>query len=273
MKVYKGLSLGIEADFSFGSTQNILTKQIANVVYATRYNESSIIRGANVKLGAQYTTKLKNNLILNLGSTFKFGSDLEVEGTERFYTLSLSANGSEIIRDEQDLTTIEGEYNLPVQTIFGFGIGKLDKWHAGFEYESQNAIQTSGFLNRTGNTFRYDASDRISLGGYYTPKATSISSYWDRVTYRAGMRYENTGLSIDGSGLGTNFSKVNDFGMSFGLGLPLGRKLSNLNLGFEFGKKGTTSNNLIQENYFNIRVGLSLNAVGRQAWFQKRRID
>ena len=273
MKVHKGLSLGIEADFSFGSTQNILTKQIANVVYATRYNESSIIRGANVKLGAQYTTKLKNNLILNLGSTFKFGSDLEVEGTERFYTLSLSANGSEIIRDEQDLTTIEGEYNLPVQTIFGFGIGKLDKWHAGFEYESQNAIQTSGFLNRTGNTFRYDGSDRISLGGYYTPKATSISSYWDRVTYRAGMRYENTGLSIDGSGLGTNFSKVNDFGMSFGLGLPLGRKLSNLNLGFEFGKKGITSNNLIQENYFNIRVGLSLNAVGRQAWFQKRRID
>ena len=87
------------------------------------------------------------------------------------------------------------------------------------------------------------------------------------------MRYENTGLSIDESGLGADFSKVNDFGMSFGLGLPMGRKLSSLNLGFEFGKKGTTSNNLIQENYFNVRVGLSLNAVGRQAWFQKRRID
>ena len=42
--------------------------------------------------------------------------------------------------------------------------------------------------------------------------------------------------------------------MSFGLGLPLGRRLSNVNLGFEFGKKGTTSNNLIQENYFNLRV-------------------
>ena len=174
---------------------------------------------------------------------------------------------------EQNEATIEGKYNLPLQTIFGFGIGKLDKWHAGIEYESQKAIKASGFLNRTGNTFRYDASNRISFGGYFTPKATSISSYWDRVTYRAGMRYENTGLLLDGSGTGASFSKVNDFGMSFGLGLPLGRKLSNINLGFEFGKKGTTSNNLIQENYFNLRIGLSLNAVGRQAWFQKRRID
>ena len=273
MKVYKGLSLGIEADFSFGSTENVLTNQIANVVLATRYNQSSIIRGGNVKLGAQYTKELKNKLILNFGSTIKFGSDLNVEGSERFYTLSLSATGSEIIRDEQDEQTIEGKYNLPVQTIFGFGIGKLDKWHAGIEYESQEAIQTSGFLNRTSNTFKYDASSRISLGGFYTPKATSISSYWDRVTYRAGLRYENTGLLIDGTATGANFSKINDFGMSFGLGLPLGRKLSNINIGFEFGEKGSTSNSLIQENYINLRVGLSLNAVGRQAWFQKRKID
>jgi hypothetical protein len=273
MKVYKGLSLGIEADFSFGSTENVLTNQIANVVLATRYNQSSIIRGGNVKLGAQYTKELKNKLILNFGSTIKFGSDLNVEGSERFYTLSLSATGSEIIRDEQDEQTIEGKYNLPVQMIFGFGIGKLDKWHAGIEYESQEAIQTSGFLNRTSNTFKYDASSRISLGGFYTPKATSISSYWDRVTYRAGLRYENTGLLIDGTATGANFSKINDFGMSFGLGLPLGRKLSNINIGFEFGEKGSTSNSLIQENYINLRVGLSLNAVGRQAWFQKRKID
>jgi hypothetical protein len=160
-----------------------------------------------------------------------------------------------------------------LQTIFGFGIGKLDKWHAGIEYENQDAIQTTGFLDRSGNTFQYDASNRVSFGGFYTPKANSISSYWDRVTYRGGLRYETTGLLIDGSGTGTNFSKVNDFGISFGLGLPLGRRLSNINLGFEFGKKGSTNNNLIQENYFNLRIGLSLNATGRQAWFQKRRID
>ena len=273
IKVYKGLSLGIEADFSFGRVENSLTNQIAEVALATRYKESSDIRGGNIKLGDQYTKELKNNLIINFGSTYSFGNELNVEGSERLYTLSVSGTGAEIIRDEADLEDISGRYNLPVQTIFGFGIGKINKWHASFEYENQEAINVTGFLNRTVNTFKYDNSNRFSIGGFFTPKPTSISSYFDRVTYRAGLRFETTGLLIDSSGTGSNFSKVDDFGISFGLGLPLGRKLSNLNLGFEFGKKGTTSNNLIQENYFNVRLGLSLIAAGRQAWFQKRRID
>jgi hypothetical protein len=54
--------------------------------------------------------------------------------------------------------------------------------------------------------------------------------------------------------------------------LPL-RQLSNLNIGLEYGKKGTLSNNLIEENYFNVKLSLSLNAIGNFAWFQKRTID
>ena len=56
------------------------------------------------------------------------------------------------------------------------------------------------------------------------------------------------------------------------LGLPL-RSLSNLNLGVEYGRKGSTINNLIQENYFNFKLSLSLSAIGQQAWFIKKRID
>ena len=55
--------------------------------------------------------------------------------------------------------------------------------------------------------------------------------------------------------------------MTFGIGLPVG--LSKINLGFEFGKKGTTNQNLIQENYFNFNVGFSLNDL----WFRKREIN
>jgi len=51
--------------------------------------------------------------------------------------------------------------------------------------------------------------------------------------------------------------------VTFGLGLPITGSLSNVNLGFEFGKKGTTSNSLVQENYFNINIGVSLN----DKWF------
>ncbi len=104
------------------------------------------------------------------------------------------------------------------------------------------------------------------------PKINSISSYWDRVTYRGGLRFEKIGLAVDGSGTGANFTSIDDFGMSFGLGLPL-KQLSTVNLGFEYGKRGTTSNNLIEENYFNVRLSLSLTASGAQGWFRKRKID
>jgi hypothetical protein len=41
-------------------------------------------------------------------------------------------------------------------------------------------------------------------------------------------------------------------------------------MGFEFGKRGATTNNLIEENYFNFRLSLSLTDTN---WFQKRKID
>ena len=157
---------------------------------------------------------------------------------------------------------------MPIKSILGVGVGKLDKWYAGVEYENQDAFSTTGLLANTNSAYRYGKSNRISLGGFYLPKINSISSYWNRVTYRAGLRLENTGLLVDGSGNNSNFTEIKDFGISFGLGLPL-KRLSTVNAGFEFGKRGTRTNNLIQENYFNFRLSLSLS----DSWFIKRRID
>ena len=79
-------------------------------------------------------------------------------------------------------------------------------------------------------------------------------------------------MAVDGAGTGIDFTSIDDFGMSFGLGLPL-KQLSTVNLALEYGKRGATSNNLIEENYFNVRLSLSLTASGQQGWFRKRKID
>ncbi|MEC7264731.1 MAG: hypothetical protein VXW38_13400, partial [Bacteroidota bacterium] len=86
--------------------------------------------------------------------------------------------------------------------------------------------------------------------------------YFKRVTYRAGLRYDVSGLEVNGK-------EINNFGITFGLGMPLGGSFSNVNLGFELGRRGTTDANLIEESYLKINVGLSLNDV----WFQKRKIN
>ena len=66
-----------------------------------------------------------------------------------------------------------------------------------------------------------------------------------------------------------NNQAINDFGITFGLGLPLGNNFSNVNLGFELGRRGTTNAGLVEEDYFRINVGLSLN----DKWFRKRKIN
>ena len=279
IKIFKGISLGIEADYSFGKIDNSIANQRANVLLATKFKENKQIRGGSVTLGTQYKKEFKNKFQINAGATLKLGNDLNVSGSSHTYSLTFNGSGTEIVRDtlsfmDEDgkvkkIQAINGKYQLPIKTNFGIGIGKFDKWYLGVEYENQNAIAAIGFSNASNSAYNYGASNRFSLGGFYLPKINSISSYFQRITYRAGIRLENSGLLVDGSGLNTNFTPVEDFGISFGLGLPL-KQLSSLNLGFEFGKRGTTTNSLIQENYFNFRLGLSLTDIN---WFQKRKID
>jgi hypothetical protein len=265
MRLTKELSLGIEADYRFGNTTNSITNQKVDVSLLTVYNETSTVKGGSVTLGAQYKKELKNKVILDAGVTFKMQNNLKVTGDDYLY--SVGSNGAS--RDTISTGSISGKYKLPLKTILGAGLGKFDKWYLGLEYESQDAIALSGFSTATDAAFNYGSSNRVSLGGFYLPKINSISSYWERVTYRAGIRFEKTGLLVDGSGLNTTFTEIDDFGISFGLGLPL-KQLSSVNMGFEFGKRGTNTNNLIQEKYFNFRLSLSLTDT---KWFQKRKID
>ena len=51
--------------------------------------------------------------------------------------------------------------------------------------------------------------------------------------------------------------------------MPLSGTFSNVNFGIEVGKKGTTTAGLVQENYANVSVSLSIN----EQWFVKRKFN
>ena len=62
---------------------------------------------------------------------------------------------------------------------------------------------------------------------------------------------------------------IPDFAANIGLGMPLGGTFTNINIGLEIGKRGTKYYNLVEENYINLSVGLSLS----DKWFVKRKFD
>ena len=267
MYVYKGLSIGAEAGFIFGNIDNSVLNQRADVALATKHEESFNVRGGQFKLGLQYKTELKNKLQLSTGASFTMSTDLSAKGSEKMYSLSFNGSGQEVPRNELFNRSLDGNINAPLKSIYGFGLGKENKWYVGINQEFQSALGSNSVFIADGSSHKYDDSSKFAIGGYYIPKINSISSYWDRVTYRAGLRFEDTGLLVKTT---NNFTAVKDFGINVGLGLPLPRQLSNINVGFEYGQRGTTNNNLIKENYFNVRLSLSLNSIN---WFQKKRID
>ncbi|MCG7501890.1 hypothetical protein MHM83_08395 [Tenacibaculum sp. Mcav3-52] len=267
MYVYKGLSIGAEAGFIFGSIDNSVLNQRADVALATKHEESFNLRGGQFKLGIQYKTELKNKLQLSTGASFILSTDLSAKGSEKMYSLSFNGSGQEVPRNELFNRTLNGNINMPLKSIYGFGLGKENKWYVGINQEFQTALESNSVFIADGSSHKYEDSNKFAIGGYFIPKINSISSYWDRVAYRAGLRFEDTGLLVKTT---DNFTSVKDFGINVGLGLPLPRQLSNVNIGFEYGQRGTTNNNLIKEDYFNVRLSLSLNSI---KWFQKTRID
>ncbi|WP_459211572.1 hypothetical protein [Aquimarina rhabdastrellae] len=256
-EVIKGLKLGLEANYNFGNIENKIVLEQDDVQYATREVNKSSVSGFSYSFGAMYTRSLNEKLTLNVSATIDPTSRLNLDNSRELSTVIVNGNGQESVVENQTITVPEGKVDLATGYSFGAGIGQPKKWFVGAEYAQTAATD---FQNRTFSTNNvvYDNATRMSLGGFYIPKYNSLTSYFKRVVYRAGARYEETGLTIDGEG-------INEFGISFGVGLPIGTLFSNANIGFEYGQRGTVNAGLVKEDFFNISIGLSLN----DKWFRK----
>ncbi|WP_417372088.1 hypothetical protein [Gelidibacter japonicus] len=266
------LGIGVDASYNFGNVQNSALQfryqDGEPLQYHSKENNRSDLSGINLNFGMNYKTMITKKLQLTTGLTYTPKSTISSENERYFSTVvvdpftnqELVISSVEADLDAQNLRTTD--LTLPTRMSFGAGIGAPQKWFAGAEYTFQKTSEFENPIFTIGNAEFVDAST-IAIGGFYIPDYKSFSSYWKRVVFRAGMRFENTGLEI-------NNQTINEFGMSFGIGLPVGADFfSNANIGFEFGKRGTTKANLIQENFMNLQISLSLN----DRWFNKRKYN
>ncbi|WP_136482018.1 hypothetical protein [Cognatitamlana onchidii] len=269
----EGLSAGVDFQYNFGNIQNnVIAFQYDNrvpVQYQSREINRSDLSGFTVNFGLSYKAKINERLELVTGATYAPERKIVSDNDRLFSTITIvPSSGREV-----PLNTVEANLEalglektdlvMPAKYSIGLGIGQVRNWFIGAEYFFQESSKFSNVLYSTNKTTYEDAST-IAIGGFFIPQYNSFSSYFKRAVYRAGVRFEKTGLVI-------NDESINEFGMSFGIGLPVGdtRLLSNANIGFEYGQRGTTKNNLIQENFINVQLSLSLN----DRWFQKRKFQ
>lgn len=262
-EIVDNLSIGATVNFNFGTLDSERLQQIEDIQFGTFDRRSSRVNGFDFNYALNYTPLIKGRQRLHTSIRVNTQGNLVSKNDRQLGSFSVSS-GVTIEELEVDLASqnLENtELKIPTTTTLGIGYGEDYKWFVGAEYSFQEMSSFENVFLGSDNIVYEDASS-FAFGAFLTPDHDSFTSYFKRVTYRAGLRLDKTGMLV-------NDVDINNFGITFGLGLPLGRSFSNLNLGFEFGKRGTTRADLIEESYFKFNVGLSLN----DRWFQKRKIN
>ena len=255
----KKLSVGIDYSYNFGKIQTYSFRFIEGIQYGTREKNLSDITGGTLTAGVNFNPPINKKLNGFVSLTYSPDSKLSSLNSRNIATIQYSSSGAEIIVEPLDVNVANTNLTIPSKLAIGFGVGQNKKWMLGTEITYQKSSNMGNRFNDINNV-NYENSTRFAIGGFYIPNYNTFSKYYEKIIYRGGLRYENTGLII-------NNTSVKDYAVTAGMGLPLMGVFSNINIGLEYGQRGTTSANLVQENYTNISIGFSLN----DKWFQKRR--
>ena len=270
-KILKFVSLGGTVNYNFGKISTQASSQNENIDFGTFLSSESSLSGLDYELGTHFKFNLSKKYIIESFLTFKPENNLNSRNKRVYFTRSLQ---NQNIGDFKEVDLTSSNLDLVKLRIgqsykYGLSISKDKKWFLGSQYSfAQSENFKNNFLNQ-GN-ISYENANSISFGGFIIPDFSSITDYWKRIVYRVGFRSENTGIKIDNSLLK---ERVYSIGASFPMGGYYSANnvsgFSNLNVGFELGTRGINSGSLIKENFWALRIGLSLNDL----WFIKRKYN
>lgn len=265
LRLSKNFSIGANANYIFGTIDRIQKINFPDSAFilSTKTNNSYTINDVKFDFGAQYHAKVGESYILVAGATIRPEQSLSAKRTKLVRSFLGENNGVDLDTDTVSfIDGVAGQVVMPMGYSAGISFARDYQWLVGLEYnfdkweDYRNFTQTDTLSNS--HTFR--------AGGHYIPNPNSFS-YFKRVDYRFGAHYTSSNLIMNGE-------QINRFGITFGIGLPVRNvsvrgSRSMVNIGFEIGSRGTLSNNLIKENYYNVNIGIAI----FERWFIKRRYN
>lgn len=258
---FKRLSVGAEVIYYFG---NIKKTDVLTFAASDRQNIETIhtaeLKGLTSKLGLQYEIPLKGSSNITFGATYKFGAP--VRGT---LTKAINSTSSETKIDT--LANTPGRLKFADELGFGVAYKMSDKLR--FEVDFTRSDWTSSgfgtdpfFALQGTSAFNTGVSSAIRAGIEFVPNRNDVRYYFKRVAYRAGFYHSDDYYTVSGNRISAN-------GITLGVTLPIYRWYNGLTIGLDFGRRGTITDNLVRETYFNFSVAVNLFDI----WFQKPKYD
>ncbi|NOS94148.1 MAG: hypothetical protein HOP30_19700 [Cyclobacteriaceae bacterium] len=264
VRVHKNVAVGFRANYLFGSLDSEKTQTISFLnpqdarllIYQPLLLDKNFIKNFTFSTGVYFhkDSLTKKNFRVGGGFVYDFGAKLNSSRVLRIDQRSIRGN----IVDSTTLINNEpSSFNLPQSFGVGISAGIPGRWTVAGDVTISDYTVFNGLNNVSVPTTK---GIRGGLGLEYIPNQTSSSSYLRRVTYRTGVSYERYPYLVNGN-------EVKDLGINFGVSLPVG--ISTLDLSLKIGKRGSITENSIDENYFKLYFGMTFN----DRWFIKRKFD
>jgi len=247
IQLLKHLSLGVNAYYMFGNNLNNRYLTFDNSEFASSYQRDSIkVNSFRFRYGLQY------NQLFNKKHDFTIGAFYELKTA---INATYSQSTGSVIDSPTPFQTVYKEFETPESFGLGLNYNYNKQFTVGLDYSMQKwaDVKFMGVTDTLANR------SRLAIGTEFIPNSRG-RKYFDRVTYRFGLNTSDAYYKVNGQ------LPPKNFGITFGLGLPLRNTKSVVNASFEYGKIGTSTS--LREDYLKF----TLNAVINENWFFKRKL-
>lgn len=274
LRPLRNLSIGLNASYLFGRLNRIQRLEFSeNYYFNVKTERYTDVGGFYMDYGIQYSQPVKKGRnVLIFGATFAHPMKVRANSTTLSQTYTLTSFGEDIPRDTIINRVIKGgSITMPWEYGLGITYRVGNKWLIGVE---QRHDLWSTYRDVDGRNDSLADSWKTTAGLEFKPSIAETNrgfwAYFGKMHYRFGGYYGMSQYKINGL-------QLPEYGITLGFGFPLRKTRagaskyvqSMINLSVEWGQRGTTDRSLLLENFWNFKLGFTLN----DRWFIKRKYD
>lgn len=261
MKLSRGLKIGASAIYYFGATDRFSSATIVPLVGNQTFaplnsKQTSNMSKVTGNFGAQYSFRLSTTGYLSIGATYQLKTNIDANISE--LTTIGESTSFDVVKEDN----YTQRYIIP-QKIGAAIMFESEKLNVALDYTYQD--WTNAFEIPASTNFNLNNQNYLKFGVAYTPNRNDIRHALNRWTYKAGVNYGTSYLSL-------NDNTNPEYSFSIGADVPLkSNSFSKLSFGFEYFKRGTTQTLQVQESIFRIFMGFTF--FGDDLWFEQRKFN
>jgi len=270
--ITKKLSIGFQGSYVFGSytrdfaryfdpasvgTDVARSSDVINSAQASGVIKEANVDGLSFEGGLQFHTELNDKYSFHAGFSGRLSQNLNVDFTNNYISYELRGFTLEQTQSIEKESSSQNA-TFPAELRLGFMLQNENHWQFGIGGRFGQWSEYQGVI--TGEIQEDFLEAGASLN--WIPDYDAFKNGLAKINYRFGFNYAQTNLVVAGD-------RINDMTFSYGMGIPIRRNTSSLDLAILAGSLFSEGDVDLTNNYIKLSIGVTLS----DKWFLQRKID